>query len=91
MLNVAEEFKRFCGPSVLFDHHIKDGRTLTICYSIPAIGDERYRVVAHLRNGLDSVLRMTVKQLGGSAFNHAYRVTGHRDADMQRLLQGKLV
>lgn len=91
MFDIKEEFKRFCGPSVLFDHHIKDGRNLTICYSIPAIDGTKYRVVAHLRNGLDTVLRATIKQLAGSAFNHAYRITGHRDADMQRLLQGRTV
>lgn len=90
MLDVEQEFKRYCGPSVLFQHHIKDGRTLTICYTIPALGDDPHRVVANLRNGLESVLRITVKQMAGSAFNHAYRATGHREADMQRLLQGRL-
>lgn len=76
---------------MLYSSHVKDSRTLTVVYTIPALGEERYRVVAHLRNGLAIVLMRAVRQAAHSASDHAYRATGHRDADMKRLLQGKLV
>lgn len=91
MLDVKAEFTRFCGPSALYSSHTKEPRTLTLVYTIPAIGTDTHRVVAHLRNGLSVVLMRAVRQCAASAANHAYAATGHREADMQQLLKGRLV
>lgn len=91
MLDIRAEFTRFCGPSVLHASHSRENRTLTVVYTIPALGGDAYRVVAHLRNGLATTLRRAVRQAAASAAAHAYNATGHRDADMQQLLKGRLV
>lgn len=91
MFDIKAEFTRFCGPSALYSSHTKEPRTLTLVYTIPAIGADTHRVVAHLRNGLSVVLMRAVRQCAASAANHAYVATGHREADMQQLLRGKLV
>src|SRR5882757_8936190 len=90
-MDVAAEFSRYCGPSVKFEVCQRDGRTITIEYSIPAISTERRRVIAHLRNGLEIVLRRVVRQMAASASADAYRATGNRDADMAKLLRGKVL
>lgn len=89
MLDIKAEFTQYCGPSVKFERDIRDGRTLTIEYTIPAIDTECRKVVGHLRNGLERVLMRAVRQMAASASADAYHRTGHRDADMQHLLQGK--
>lgn len=91
MLDVKAEFTRFCGPSALYSSHSREPRTLTVIYTIPALGEDTHRVVAHLRNGLQVVMMRAVRQAAASAANHAYVATGHREADMKQLLQGKLV
>lgn len=90
-MDIKTEFTKFCGPSVLFGREERAPRTITIIYTIPAIDDDPRRVTAHLRNGLESVLRAAVKKMADSARNDAYHRTGHRDADMQRLLSGRTV
>lgn len=90
MLDIKAEFTAFCGPSVLFHHETHAGRNLRITYTIPALdpADKRF-IVAHLRNGLESVLRKAVRRAADSARLDAYHRTGHRDADMQKLLSGR--
>lgn len=92
-MDIKTEFTDFCGPSVLYKSHVKEGRTLRIFYSIPAVDQDQDRrvVVSHLRNGLETILRRTVRAMADSARNHAYHRTGHRDADMQRLLSGRVI
>jgi len=91
-MEIRDEFTRFCGPSVLFLARVATtGRTLKLTYTIPAIDHEPRFVIAHLRNGLESVLRQAVRRCAEQARQDAYRRTGHRDADMKQLLQGKLV
>lgn len=90
-MDVKAEFTKFCGPSVLYSSHSREGHTLTVVYTIPAIGGETYKAVAHLRNGLAIVLMRAVRAAAASAANHAYVATGHREADMKQLLKGKLV
>lgn len=92
MLDIRDEFTRFCGPSVLFVERVSTmDRTLRIKYSIPALEDEPRFVVMHLRNGLESVLRKAVHRAADSARLDAYRRTGHRDADMKQLLSGRTI
>lgn len=90
-MDIKSEFTKLCGPSVLFGKEERAPRTITIIYTIPAIDHDLRRVTAHLRNGLESVLRAAVKQMADSARNDAYHRTGHREADMQRLLSGKTI
>ena len=92
MLDVKDEFTRFCGPSVLFvERHTTHGRTLKIVYTIPAIDtDERRFVIAHLRNGLESVLRQAVRRCAKQAFDDAYVRTGQRAGDMRQLMSGRI-
>lgn len=89
MLDVKAEFTQYCGPSVKFEAEKRDGRTIMIEYTIPAIDMERRKVVGHLRNGLERVLMRVVRQMAASAQGDAYHRTGHFDADLARLLQGK--
>lgn len=89
-MDIKSEFTQFCGPSVLFVDVVREGRTIRINYSIPAL-EFRVQIIAHLRNGLESTLRRAVRQMADSARNDAYRRTGHREADMQRLLSGRTV
>lgn len=90
-MDVRAEFTRFCGPSVLYKMHKKEGSTLRIIYAIPALGEDEYRVTGYLRNGLQSVLRAAVLRMAATARDDAYCRTGHRAADMQRLLSGRTV
>lgn len=90
-MDIKSEFTQFCGPSVLYKSHGQNTRILEIIYIIPAISDDPHRIHGYLRNGLESVLRRAVRQMADSARNDAYRRTGHREADMQRLLSGKTI
>lgn len=90
-MDIKSEFMEFCGPSVLYKSHVKEGRTLRIFYTIPALSEDERKVVAHLRNGLASVLRREVRRMADSARNDAYHRTGHREADMKQLLSGRTV
>lgn len=90
-MDIAAEFTLFCGPSVLYKSHDRKSRTLEIVYTMPALSEDERKVFGHLRNGLESTLRRTVRQMADSARNDAYHRTGHRDADMQRLLSGRTV
>lgn len=89
-MDIKSEFTQFCGPSVLFLDVMREGRTITINYSIPAL-EFRGQIIGHLRNGLETVLRRVVRQMADSARNDAYRRTGHRDADMAHLLSGRTI
>lgn len=90
-VDVAGLFKAYCGPSAKFAGWRKDGRTLTIEYTIPALSDEKKKIVCNLRNGLDQILRRQVIRCADSARNDAYMATGQWAADVQQLLRGKLV
>lgn len=92
-MDIEGVFKEFCGPSVLFIGRITThGRTLKIEYTIPALNpDDKHFVIAHLRNGLETVLRQAVKRCADQARLDAYSRTGHREADMARLLSGRTV
>lgn len=90
-MDVKTEFTLYCGPSVLYKSHSREGRGLKIVYTIPALSEDERTVHAHLRNGLASVLRRAVCTMADSARNDAYRRTGHRDADMARLLSGRTI
>lgn len=90
-MDIKAEFTEFCGPSVLYNSHERQNRTLRIVYAIPALSDDPRTVHAHLRNGLETVLRRAVRQMADSARRDAYHRTGHRNADMQRLLSGRTV
>jgi len=90
-VDVAGLFKAYCGPSALLAGWRKEGKTLTLEYTIPALGEEKRKIVCHLRNGLDQVLRRQVIRCADSARNDAYIATGQRAADMAQLLKGKLV
>lgn len=90
-MDIKAVFTEFCGPSVLFVEEKHPFRTLTIVYTIPALDpDKKWQTVAHLRNGLEVVLRQAVKRCADHARQDAYRRTGHRDADMKQLLRGRL-
>jgi hypothetical protein len=92
-MDIKAVFTEFCGPSVLFvaETH-SNPHTLKITYSIPALDpDDRRFAVAHLRNGLETVLRQAVKRCADHARLDAYNRTGHREADMARLLSGRTV
>jgi hypothetical protein len=91
MLDIKAEFTAYCGPSARFEAERREGRMIWIEYSIPALGPEKRKVVAHLRNGLERVLLTAVRQLAASAAADAYRRTGQRDGDMAKLLQGKVL
>lgn len=91
MLDIKNEFTLFCGPSVLYRSHDQQPRTLKIVYTIPAVSEDKREVFGHMRNGLASVLRQTVRAMAASARNDAYRQTGHRDADMAHLLSGRVI
>lgn len=90
-MDIKSEFTQFCGPSVLYKSHERRDRTLRIVYTIPALSEDERKVHGHLRNGLETVLRRAVRQLADSARQDAYHRTGHRDADMQRLLSGRII
>lgn len=90
-MDIKIEFTEFCGPSVLYKSHAKEGRTLRIFYTIPALSEDQRQIIAHLRNGLESTLRRQVRMAADSARNDAYHRTGHRDADMKQLLSGRTV
>lgn len=89
-MDIKSEFTEFCGPSVLYKSHERQGRTLRIVYTIPALSEDQRTISGHLRNGLESILRREVRRMAGSARNDAYHRTGHRDADMKQLLSGRL-
>lgn len=90
-MDIKSEFTLYCGPSALYKSHERQGRTLRIVYTIPALSEDQHTVAGHLRNGLETVLRREVRRMAGSARNDAYHRTGHRDADMARLLSGRTV
>lgn len=90
-MDIKSEFILFCGPSVLYKSHLKEGRTLRIYYTIPALSEDTRTVSGHLRNGLETILRRAVRQMADSARRDAYHLTGHRDADMAQLLSGRTV
>lgn len=90
-MDIKSEFTLYCGPSVLYKSHERDGRTLRIVYTIPALSEGERTISGHLRNGLESILSRAVRQMADSARNDAYHRTGHREADMQRLLSGRTV
>lgn len=91
-MDVPAEFKAHCGPSVLFVEWRKDGRAILFKYTIPGLDPGHvYKIYGYVRNGLDLSLRREVIRCANAARTHAYRRTGHRTADIQRLLQGKLL
>lgn len=90
-MDIKAEFTEYCGPSVLYKSHAREGRTLRIFYTIPALSEDQREIVVHLRNGLESTLRRQVRMMADSARNDAYHRTGHREADMARLLSGRTV
>lgn len=90
-MDIKAEFTQYCGPSVLYKSHGQGGRILEIIYTIPALDEEEHSISDHLRNGLESTLRRSVRQMADSARNDAYHRTGHREADMARLLSGRTV
>lgn len=90
-MDIKSEFTQFCGPSALYKSHNRQPRTLEIVYTIPAVSEDEHKVFGHLRNGLESTLRKQVRMIAASARIDAYRRTGHRDADMARLLSGRTV
>lgn len=91
MMEVADMFKRYCGPSVRFITHDRSGSDLKITYDIPAIASEPRVISVPLRNGLAPTLYLAIRALGERASNDAYNRTGHREADMKRLLSGRTV
>lgn len=90
-MDIKSEFTQFCGPSALYKSHDRKPRTLEIVYTIPALSEDERKVFGHLRNGLESVLRRTVRQMADSARRDAYHRTGHREADMKQLLSGRVI
>lgn len=92
-MDIRALFTEYCGPSVLFISSSRENvRTIKIEYSIPAIDPEERRfVIGYLRNGLESVLRRQVLRAADHARMDAYRRTGHRDADLKRLLSGRTI
>jgi hypothetical protein len=89
-MDIKAEFTHYCGPSVLFIAEHRQGHTLKITYTIPALDpiDHRF-VIAHLSNGLEQVLRRAVRRAADHARQDAYRRTGHYAADMKHLLSGR--
>ncbi len=87
-------FKANCGPLVDYvAHEISTARTIRIEYKIPRVSDSRIFSTYGIptKNGLMSTMWAVSRRAATSAKDHAYRATGQRHDDLQRLLQGKLI
>lgn len=90
---IQRVFSANCGPAVIYiAHELSARRTLKIEYKIPAVSDARiFTTVGIPKSGLRSALWAIAHRAATSARDHAYLATGQRQADMNRLLQGKLI
>jgi len=89
---IAKLFKEHCGPDVNFISGERIFREIKITYSVPRYDPDR---VFYIRvapdDGTHAALRRVVLRSAEAALGHAYRVTGQREMDMERLLKGRLV
>ncbi len=90
---IRRVFSANCGSAVIYvAHELSSRRTLKIEYKIPAISDSRiFTTIGIPKSGLRSALWAIAHRAATSARDHAYQSTGQRQADMNRLLQGKLI